>query len=218
MSGPAELTALVREERLATIRLLEELPPAGWATPSLCEGWTVQEVAAHLAWAPVLPPAAVLGGLLRSGFRVNRFTRVSAQRWAERGREAILDQLRRNAETGVKPVGVPAMAPLSDAVVHGLDVRVPLGLPRPVAPEVFAPLAAWHLGLRWPGSALVGGDVRRRITGVELVAEDAGWVHGQGPQVRASAATLMLVVAGRPVDPTELRGPGAALVAARLAR
>ena len=214
----SDLAALLRGERLATIRLLEELPPARWATPSLCEGWTVQDVAAHLAWTPVLRPAALLGGLLRSGFRANRFNRASAQRWAARGREAILEQLRRNAETGVGPVGVPAMAPLSDAVLHGLDVRVPLAVPRPVASEVFVPLAQWHVGLRWPGSALVGGDVRRRITGVELVAEDAGWVHGRGPQVRGSAATMMLVLAGRPVDPTELRGPGAALLSARLPR
>ena len=214
----SDLAALLRGERRATIRLLEELPPARWATPSLCEGWTVQDVAAHLAWAPVLPPAALLGGLLRSGFRVNRFTRVSAQRWAARGREAVLEQLRRNAETGATPVGVPAMAPLSDAVLHGLDVRVPLGMPRPVAPEVFLPLAEWHLGLRWPGSALVGGQVRRRITGVELVAEDAGWAHGRGPRVQGSAATIMLVLAGRPVDPAELRGPGAALLSARLSR
>ena len=53
------------------------------------------------------------------------------------GRPAILDQLRKNVGSDAKPMGVPPVAALADAVVHGLDVRLPLGLHRDVDPEAF---------------------------------------------------------------------------------
>lgn len=49
----------------------------------------------------------------------------SAVRWSRRGPAAILDQLRANAASGAKPLGVPEAAALADAVVHALDIRRP---------------------------------------------------------------------------------------------
>ncbi len=47
-----DLPGLIGAERLALIDFLETLAPEEWATPSPCGAWTVQDVAAHLAWAP----------------------------------------------------------------------------------------------------------------------------------------------------------------------
>ena len=89
--------------------------------PVAVPGWTVQDVAAHLAWAPAASVTQVLPALARAGFRPNAFNADSARRWSRRGIAAILDQLRANARSDAKPLGVPRDAALVDAVVHALD-------------------------------------------------------------------------------------------------
>ena len=100
--------------------------------PSLCSGWRVIDVAAHLAWAPALGPVAGAAAMARHGFSMNRMIAGSAVAWSARGRDAILEQLERNLATGARPIGMPEVAALADAVVHAIDVRRPLGLPHPV--------------------------------------------------------------------------------------
>jgi uncharacterized protein (TIGR03083 family) len=212
-------SAVVRTERLALLELLEGLDEKEWSTPSLCEGWTVRDVAAHLAWASAMSPVEMVVGLARSGLRVNRFVETSARAWSGRGRDAILDRLRRNAEEGTAPLGMPPAAVVTDAVIHQLDVRRPLGRPRAVPQKAFTVTADFLLGAgaKPPGSILLGGTVRRRTKDLWLVALDADWSYGSGAEVRASSEALLLVLSGRPVDTAELSGPGAAELTSRLA-
>lgn len=196
-----ELKDLVCAERLAFIDLLETLTEDQWRTPSLCSAWTVEHVAAHLAWTPVAGPLELGPAALRAGFRTNRLIAESAVRWAARGRPAILDQLRRNAETDAKPLGMPPVAALTDAVVHGLDVRVPLGLHRDVDPEAFRLIADWTVGSRWPMTIPVGGSPRKRLRGTRLVATDADWAWGEGTEVREPADMVLLRLLGRDLVP-----------------
>jgi len=150
-----ELSGLVRSERLALIEFLETLTPDEWAVPSLCSGWTVQDVAAHLAWAPALRPLEAMLGLVRGGFRLNRVNADHARLWSSRGREAILEQLRVNAAKGLRPPGTPEGAALADAVCHFVDIRRPLGKSGPVNEEAFPVVADFFAGLRWPLTILV---------------------------------------------------------------
>jgi uncharacterized protein (TIGR03083 family) len=212
----AAVRDLTRGHRQDFVDTLEALAPEQWQAPSLCSEWRVVDVAAHLAWAPVLGVGAGAAAIVRSGFSMNRMIAGSAIGWSERGREAILAQLRDNARTGATPIGMPPVAALADAVVHGMDVRRPLGLPARVPVEALAPLAAFGLGTPWPMNAVVGGSARRRVAGVRLVATDADWTHGSGPGVLASAETLLLLLYGRAVAPSELTGPGAPTLLARL--
>ena len=211
-----EVSEATRHERLALVDLLETLTPQEWATPSLCTGWTVQDVAAHLAWAPVtgLGPAVV--GMARSGFRINAFNADSARRWARRGPVAIIGQLRDNAETCALPMGMPPLAGLADAVVHGLDIRRPLHREHALPPSAFGRIARFFLATRWPATLVLGGSPRGRVDGVTLVADDIGWSHGHGPEVHGSAEALLLVLAGRPVGTGEVSGPGAERLRTRL--
>jgi uncharacterized protein (TIGR03083 family) len=213
-----DLSELIRAERLALIEFLEQLTPAQWATDSLCSGWTVQDVAAHIAWTPALPPMVAARGFARAGFRVNTFIADSAVRWSRRGTAAILDQLRRNAADGAKPIGVPAVAALADAVVHAMDIRRPLNNHRVIPHAAYAPTADFFAGpsSRWPMSIPLRGNTRKRIAGLRLVAQDVEWAHGHGPDVCGSGEAVMLVLTGRPVGPGELTGPGAAELYARL--
>ena len=208
---------VIRTERLALVDWLETLTPEQWATPSLCEGWTVQDVVSHLAWAPVLSPARTVAGLVRAGLRLNRFSRDSAVEWSTRGRPAILAQLRANALQDVGPVGVPRDAVLVDAVVHAVDVRRPLGDHRAIPSAAFCAAADYCARTRWPASMMLGGGPARRVAGVRLVADDQPWSSGEGPEVHASGETLVLLLCGRGLDPEELHGEGAPVVRDRLA-
>lgn len=192
-----ELKDLVRTERLAFIDLLKTLTEDQWRTPSLCSAWTVENVAAHLAWAPIAGPLEMGPAALRAGFRTNRLIADSAVRWTARGRPAILDQLRKNVESDAKPLGMPPVAALTDAVVHGLDVRVPLRLHRDVDPEAFRLIADWTVGSRWPMTIPVGGSVRKRLRGTRLVVMDADWTWGEGEEVRGPADMILLRLLGR---------------------
>ncbi len=196
-----ELKDLVRTERLAFIDLLKTLTEDQWRTPSLCSAWTVENVAAHLAWAPVAGSLEMGPAALRAGFRTNRLIADSAVRWTARGRPAIFDQLRRNVESDAKPLGMPPVAALTDAVVHGLDVRVPLGLHRDVDPEAFRLIADWTVTSRWPMTVPVGGNVRKRLRGTRLVAIDADWAWGEGAEVREPADMILLRLLGRDLVP-----------------
>jgi uncharacterized protein (TIGR03083 family) len=212
----ADLPRLIRTERLALIEFLQTLDAREWSTPSLCGAWTVQAVAAHLAWAPVAPVGETLVALARSGFRLNRASADLAVQWAERGPEAILDQLRANADANVRPRGVPEIAALVDAVIHQLDIRLPLGKPRPVPPEAFRPVADFSVAARWPMTVSVGGSARQRLDGLQLVAEGYDWSYGQGQQVTAPGDAVLRILNGRRVDRQELTGPGADRLHARL--
>ena len=110
MSSTSTLSDLARLHREGFVRTLEGLAPDDWLVPSLCTGWRVVDVAAHLAWAPVTGAREGVVAMVRSGFSMNRMIARSAVGWSSRGREAILDQLRDNARTGARPVGMPPVA------------------------------------------------------------------------------------------------------------
>ncbi len=184
--------------------------------PVACRGWSVQDVAAHVVWAPALSATGALAELFRAGFRPNKFNADSARRWSNRGTAAILDQLHANAAKDAKPLGVPRDAALVDAVVHALDIRRPLGSSRAIPGAAFRPAADFCADTGWPATVMVGGSVRKRISGLRLVADGLDWSWGQGPETTGSGEALILVLTGRPVGPDELDGPGAATLYARL--
>lgn len=206
---------LTRSQREALIVTLEDLTTEQWQVPSLCGAWRVIDVAAHLAWAPVLGAGAAVIALVRHGFDTNRMIAQSAVRWSTRGSGTILQQLRDNARTGARPIGMPPVAALADAVVHGLDVRRPLGMLAQLPVEALAPLADFSLRTPWPMNAVVGGSARQRLVGLRLVATDTDWSHGAGPEVRGSAEAILLALYGRAPRSEELTGPGAADLLAR---
>lgn len=210
-----DLAALMRTQREGFVDTLSSLTDDQWLAPSLCSEWRVADVAAHLAWAPVLGVAAGGAAMVRNGFSMNRMIARSAIGWSARGRETILDQLRDNARSGATPIGMPLVAGLADAVVHGLDVRRPLGLPGQVPVESLGPLADFALATPWPMNVVLGGSTKRRVAGVRLVATDTDWTHGDGPEARGSAEALLLLLHGRPPAPGELTGPGADVLASR---
>ena len=80
MKGEDELATLARSfNRMADslqsqIRELADLSPEQWRTPSLCAGWSVHDVLAHMVATAKETPPRFLAGMVTSGFRISRLT------------------------------------------------------------------------------------------------------------------------------------------------
>ncbi|MDP9073426.1 MAG: maleylpyruvate isomerase family mycothiol-dependent enzyme [Actinomycetota bacterium] len=62
---------MIHTERKALAADLEPLSAQQWATPSLCQGWTVQQVLGHMAATAAITPGRFFPKLVASGFRFN---------------------------------------------------------------------------------------------------------------------------------------------------
>jgi uncharacterized protein (TIGR03083 family) len=193
MSAPpsAPLTSEVRKERERLAGLLADLSPEQWAAPSLCQGWRVQEVAAHITMPFRTKPLRFAAGLIGAGFSFNRLADRDARSTArERSQAELLELLQRNIDNPWTPPGGGAAGALSHDVIHGLDVTEPLGLPASPADRIALVLgSAGARQLRYFGVDLEG----RRLT-----ATDAEVSVGEGPRAAAmTAKEILLVVTGR---------------------
>jgi uncharacterized protein (TIGR03083 family) len=193
----------VKAERLATADFLEGLTPEEWDAQSLCPEWKVRDVAAHLAWGSTLGVGEALLGLLRSGFRFNRFNAEDAKRRGEQAPATIVARLREVAPHHSTPPGVQAADLLADVLCHNIDIRRPLGKPRPMPPEPFVLAADRLKGNRYPFGT------RKRIAGLRLIADDVAWSTGDGPDVRGTSEAILMILSGRAVGADELTGDGA---------
>jgi uncharacterized protein (TIGR03083 family) len=197
-----EAWRVIHRERVALADLLESLTPQEWETPSLCDGWTVRDVAAHVIGAPQFGISAVPGALLRARGNLNRMTHDEAQRWARRPTSDIVADYRRLQ-------GIDRPAPfttwreaLTDTLVHTQDICIPLGrhhdMPREAARV--AAISQWRPG--WPFYP------KRRLRGLRLEATDIDWAVGEGPGVRGPMWALLLLLTGRPAAVPHLSGEG----------
>lgn len=125
-------------------------------------------------------------------------------REAENSSGALTADLRHFAESHVKPSGFGSEAPLTDLLVHGQDIRIPLGLDTP------GPLESWRSALDFlvTPKARRGFGVRR-LPPVRLHATDLDWTHGSGDEVSGPAIALALAIMGRRALLEDLSGPGA---------
>jgi uncharacterized protein (TIGR03083 family) len=170
--------------------LLAALEAKDWDAPSLCPGWRIREVVAHLTMPARWSRPAVLAGLARSGFRWHAFADRAARRDARLPTSDLVTALRSDRLAAWRPPGGGVQGALVHAVIHSLDVTVPLGAERP-PPE----------RLRLVLDALTGTASLKHfgvdIADVELRASDVNWTHGSGRVVNADAQTLVLVLSGR---------------------
>lgn len=200
---------MAQQERSELHGFLATLTEEQWRHPSLCQGWNVRDVVAHvlsyddLTWRRTL--TRFLAGRLDTA-RINATTLADYQHHTP-------DDLLQRLATHLRPAGLTAgmggPIGLTDALIHHQDIRRPLGLGRQVPLERVR--AALPVALFAP---VVQGI--RRVYDVRLVATDTDWSFGRGPQLRGPAEALLLVVAGRRAALKELDGPASTRVAARL--
>lgn len=198
----------VHQERQALAEDLASLTDAQWAAASLCRGWDVHDVVAHLTGSAGTTRRSFWLSLIRSGLD---FDRANAREVAAERAPTPAGTLRRftSTITSTKTPPGPFVTRLIEIVVHGEDIRRPLGLQRPPLPLHLQDAVAY-----FTQDHLSGG--KKRLTGLELTATDEGFTIGRGPAIQGPALSLLLAASGRQAALQDLRGPGLALLQNRL--
>jgi uncharacterized protein (TIGR03083 family) len=176
-------------QRAALVRVLDGLSGEQWDAPSLCEGWRIREVVAHITMPYRHSIPTMILAMLRARGRFD----VAADRLARRDTaaqpsSALLEDLRRNVEHPWRPPGGGQLGALSHDVIHGLDITEALGIQSVSPPNRLA-------------AVLAGPQLARAfkadLSGRRLVATDADCAVGEGRSLELPVKDLVLIVTGR---------------------
>ncbi len=200
---------LARDERLDLADFLAGLTPEQWASPTLCEGWCVRDVAAHVVSFEDMTPGELTARFVKGRLQMDRINGLGVDDLAQRSAEQLVAVLRDNAEPHGLGAGFGGRVALTDNMIHQQDIRRPLGIARTIPVER---LCAALDFVRF--SPTIRGAWLAR--GVRLVATDFDWSYGKGPEVRGCGEALLMAMAGRPDALRDLDGPGTARLAARM--
>lgn len=174
--------------------MLEELTPEQWESPSLCERWRVRDVAGHLVWrvgsGNASMAATALATIVRERVGPMGAFDVIATREAEADYAALVARLRHVAAVKLSGAGRHGLGELTEVVVHGFDMAQPLGVDLAIDGSVTHAVAQGATRLL----SLEQREVLRHRT---LVAQDAGWRIGQGPEITGTAEAIVLYLYGR---------------------
>ena len=206
------LWAGIDDQRTITAELLEGLAPEQWERPSLCDGWTVRQVAAHLTMQQqrLRDAASFLARhprMLRS-VTLNATIHHSAVLQAQLlSTEQIIERIRNGIGSRRHNAFVTPLETLSDILVHSQDIAIPLAAHLPMRPALSA-LAATR---RWDTRNTWLATVHRRLplNSYQLRATDTDWSRGQGPEVTGPIGAILLLLTGRPAALEQLTGEGA---------
>ncbi|MDQ1246094.1 MAG: hypothetical protein QG597_461 [Actinomycetota bacterium] len=202
----------IAAERLIAADLLADLTDDQLATQSLCEEWTVKEVGGHLLMPLVTPMPKLVLAMARNRMSFDRASVSLSKEVAQRSQADLVSGLRAHAQSHFTPPGLGPEAPLTDLLVHGQDMRRPLGLQREMVPERLVVVLDFLVG----GSR--GFVPASRSAGLSLRATDVPWVVEEaGPEVAGPGEAIMMALAGRTVALDDLAGAGVAVLRERLA-
>jgi uncharacterized protein (TIGR03083 family) len=202
-------THLARAERADLLAFLTGLTPQQWDAPTLCEGWRVRDVVAHMISYEGLPGRELVRRFARGRFRLAGVNAVGVAEMRDARPDALLARLAQHLEPNGLTTGFGGRVALLDAVIHQQDIRRPLGIPRTIPAERLVPALSFArfappIGAFW------------RARGLRLVATDLGWSDGRGPEVQGPGEALLMAIAGRRGVVEELTGPGRATLASRI--
>lgn len=184
---------LVHAERRAVVDDLSGLSDEQWRTPSLCEGWTVHDVAAHLvADASPISIHGFVVAMVRARFDCDRMNQSDTAGELGDGPATPCADCARSPAALTPPPFVPLVVRLVEEAVHGEDVRRPLDMAHDYPLAAVVP----HLEHQVRTTPSIGGG-RERAAGVRLRATDADVAIGDSPEVSGSCVSLLLAVSGR---------------------
>jgi len=190
-----------------------QLSTADWSAPSLCDQWTNHDVLAHL----VVGYGGGLGPMVaeihrRGGSFDGANAALARALAATRTRAELLDDFARLID---QPRGIGRLLPrrmmVGDHVTHELDVIHALDRQPDIAMDVLRSVLKTQVSLPNP---FVPAFLNSR--GLRLVATDADWTHGSGPEVRGHAAELVSALGNRPRTLSRLRGDGVPELSSRV--
>lgn len=189
-----ELRAEIAAERRALADIFAALPEASWDEPSLCAGWRVREVVAHVTMPFRYSRLQFIRALARDRGNVNRMADRCARRDAARLTSADLVAAQTdNVDHPWRPPGGGYAGALTHDVVHGLDCTIALGIERDIPEQRLRAVLDGLTQKR--GLKFFGVD----LAGVQLRAADLDWTFGAGEPLVALGHHLVLLLSGRTV-------------------
>ncbi|MEB3020919.1 maleylpyruvate isomerase family mycothiol-dependent enzyme [[Mycobacterium] crassicus] len=204
-----DVSALAEAERADFAALLKSLTLQQWQAPSLCAGWTVRDVVAHMLSYEELGPVGVMRRFVRGRLRFSGANAIGLAECAAQDPQQLLDLCDRS----ICPRGLTAAfgsrIALLDTMIHQQDIRRPLRMPRDIPDVRLVP--ALNFARFAPPL-----HVRSRIRGLRLIATDLAWTVGRGREVYGRGEALLMALAGRHGVTDELDGPGLALLHDRI--
>jgi uncharacterized protein (TIGR03083 family) len=194
----------VGAQRRELAALLDGLPEERWDEQTLCSGWRVREVVAHVTMPFRMSMPRFALEMLKARGNMNRMADRRARRDAAGfAPRELVAQLADNADHPWRPPGGGLAGALSHDVIHGLDIAVPLGLDHLIPADRLRIVLS---GLNDRAVKFFGVE----LDGIELGADDLDWTHGSGSPLVGKAQDLLLVICGRHLPPGRLRGESAA--------
>jgi uncharacterized protein (TIGR03083 family) len=200
---------LIRTERAALIADLESVPDSQWSTPSLCAGWTVRDVLAHMTNTAKLTPGQFIGKFAGSGFRFHAMNANGMKAQLGATPADTLAGFKAQLDRTTAPPG-PLDAMVGEVVIHSQDIRRPLGIAHVFQPEILTVVGDFVI----KGNLLLGG--KRRGTGLKLTATDVDWTRGDGPEVKGPLSSIIIALTGRKAGLPDLTGEGVAVLTERI--
>jgi uncharacterized protein (TIGR03083 family) len=204
----AEIWPAIHTERKALAADLEGLSDELWATRSLCDQWTVQDVLAHMTATAKITPLSFVGKLVGARFSMTKFQDKDIATEKGSSPADTLTRFKAETDSSSHPPG-PTDTWLGEVLIHAEDIRRPLGIK-----HEYPTGAAVRVADFYKGSNLVIG-AKRRIAGVTLRATDADWTHGDGPEVSGPIMSLVMAMTGRKEALDDLSGDGVATLRSR---
>jgi len=213
-----ELWAAIDAQRRRTVNLLHDLTPAEWDHASLCDGWRVRDVAAHLTMQQMTLSDG-LKGFLRHPGGMNHVICAAAVSEANRRPPGwLIAEISRTIGSRRFNVGVTPRETLLDIIVHGQDMAIPLQrqLEVPVRAAAFTATQLWSYQASRKGRWMARVFRPVPYQSYRLTATDTEWSVGAGPEIRGPILAIVLLLTGRTARYADLAGPGAAVLEATL--
>jgi uncharacterized protein (TIGR03083 family) len=198
----------IHAERAALAATLVELDDGDWSHDTLCPGWTVLDVAAHVISTPQIGwrrLAQMTARNLGRGYNTMIFREVK-RLGAEQTAGSVLSDFATYAASTHHVPTTTSVEPLIDALLHHQDIVRPLGRARTMNPEA-AVVAADRVRLLAP---LMGTG--RLLRSVRMEATDITWSRGRGPTIRGPIQELLMIASGRQPDLSLTEGDGLGLL------
>jgi len=199
----------IHAERKALAADLTALSEEQWKTPSLCDGWTVRDVLAHMTAAATITPTKFLSSFIGSGLSFEGVQQkgIAAQRGSTPAQ--TLENFIGILNSKRKPPG-PIETPIGEVIVHSEDIRRPLGISHHVDSEWVTKMADFYR----KSNLIIGG--KKRATGLSFRATDTDWSAGSGPEVAGPALSIVMAITGRKAALGDLSGDGVDVLSRRM--
>lgn len=199
-ASDVSLLEAVAAQRRELAALLGGLAPAAWDRSSLCAGWRVRDVVAHMTMPFRYSTQRFITEMIKARGNFDRMADRCARRDGRVPPDELLAVFRQNERSPWTPPGGGLAAALTHDVIHGQDITVALDIKHLVPEErlrivlatITTPRSLRHFALD--------------LTGIELRASDIDWSFGSGARLSGSAQDLALVLCARKLPAGRLQG------------